>query len=271
MSNLNGETTLVGTTPDIEEAVNGTTSNEGYEELDADSDQPVNTDDVQVKQRKSSRERVLTDRMMENMEQEAAKREERCLLCFDRWKLMVKEYRQTNKTESNEEVLGNMIDNITKLERDVLQAFEHFRSASDTPPQGIVRKVDACVAISKDLISAINEKISGFEDSAFNLRNNKYAKSVFSDLTLSSVSESDSVRSQLSAKYIDAAADLAFKKVELESIKREEENQKKFQALQEQQRQLLEAQQREVRKLQVEKSVAIAEAKLQAYLDLLQG
>lgn len=134
MSNLNGETTLVGTTPDIEEAVNGTTSNEGYEELDADSDQPVNTDDVQVKQRKSSRERVLTDRMMEYMEQEAAKREKRCLLCFDRWKLMVKEYRQTTKTESNEEVLGNMIDNITKLERDVLQAFEHFRSASGTPP-----------------------------------------------------------------------------------------------------------------------------------------
>lgn len=134
MSNLNGETTLVGTTPDIEEAVNGTTSNEGYEELDADSDQPVNTDDVQVKQRKSSREHVLTDRMMEYMEQEAAKREKRCLLCFNRWKLMVKEYRQTTKTESNEEVLGNMIDNITKLERDVLQAFEHFRSASGTPP-----------------------------------------------------------------------------------------------------------------------------------------
>lgn len=33
--------------------------------------------------------------------------------------------------------------------------------------QGIDRKVDACVAISKDLISAINEKISGF---AFNLK-----------------------------------------------------------------------------------------------------
>lgn len=121
------------------------------------------------------------------------------------------------------------------------------------------------------MISAINEKISGFEDSAFNLRNNNCARSIFSDLTLSGVSESNSARSQLSAKYIDAVADLASKKVELESIKREEENQMKFQALQEQQRQLLEYKQREVRKLQVEKSEAIAEANLQAYSDLLQG
>lgn len=181
---------------------------------------------------------------------------------------MVKEYRRTTKTESNEEVLGDMIDNITKLERDVLQAFEHFRSAYDAPPQGIVRKVDACVAISKDLISAINEKISGLGESAFILRNNMYTRFVFSDLTLSCVSESDSL---LSTKYIDAVVDLTSKKVELESIKREEENQMKFQALQEQQRQLLEAKQLEVKKLQVEKSVAIWEAKLHAYCDLLRG
>lgn len=174
------------------------------------------------------------------------------------------------RQESNEEVLGDMIDNITKLERDVSQAYEPFHSASGAPPQGIVCKVDTCVAISKDLISAINEKISGFEDSAFNLRNNKYARSIISDLTLSGVSESNSVRSQLSAKYIDAVADLASKKVEFEYIKREEENQMKFQALQEQQRPLLESQQHGVRKLQVEKSVAITEAKLQAYSDLLQ-
>lgn len=83
MSNTNSEI-LVGTTPDIEEAANGTTSNE---EPNADSDQPVNTDDVKVKQRSSSRERKPTDRMKEYMEQEAAKREKRCLLCFDRWKL----------------------------------------------------------------------------------------------------------------------------------------------------------------------------------------
>lgn len=48
---------------------------------------------------------------------------------------MVKEYRRTTKTKSNEEVLVDMIDNITKLERDVLQAFEHFRSASKAPPR----------------------------------------------------------------------------------------------------------------------------------------
>lgn len=47
------------------------------------------------------------------------------------------------------------------------------------------------------------------------------------------------MRSSLSAKYIDAVADIAFKKVELESIKREEENQMKFQALQEQQQQFI--------------------------------
>lgn len=151
------------------------------------------------------------------------------MLCCLQFLLMGKENRRTTKTESNEEVLCDMIDNITKLERDVLQAFEHIRSASGAPPQGSVRKVDACVAISKDLISAINEKISGFEDSAFNLRNNKYARSIFSDLTLSGVSESNSARSQLSAKFIDAVADLAYTKVELESIKREDENQMKFQ------------------------------------------
>lgn len=80
MSFVNCETTLVGTTPDIEEEANGTASNEGYEEPDADSDQSVNMEEVQVKQRKTSPERKLTDRMKEYMEQDAAKREKRCLL-----------------------------------------------------------------------------------------------------------------------------------------------------------------------------------------------
>lgn len=55
-------------------------------------------DDVKVKERSSGRERKPTDRMTEYMEQEATKREKRCLLSYDRWKLMVKEYRRTTKT-----------------------------------------------------------------------------------------------------------------------------------------------------------------------------
>lgn len=68
MSFVSCETTLVGTTPGIEERANGTTSNEGYEEPDADSDHSVNMDEVQVKQRKASPECKLTDRMTQYME-----------------------------------------------------------------------------------------------------------------------------------------------------------------------------------------------------------
>ncbi|XP_062600914.1 uncharacterized protein LOC134262527 [Saccostrea cucullata] len=200
MSKVDDKTTPDGTTPDVTDTANGSTSNENYdttmnnennEPVNNETQQTTNKDTLLVGQRKSERVHKPTDRMLDYMDQESKRREKRIQLCFDRWKFKVRECRQNVKIESSEEDLGNMLDEILKLEREVIEAFEHLHVAT--------------------------------------------------------------------------------KRVQLESIKKEEEQQTKFEALQEQQRKLLETQQREVRKLQAEKSVAMAEARLKAYSDLMQG
>ena len=270
-----GEQDPNGTTTE-QKALNGTTSEPGkteavsnglndqedphYKEKENTSSEPI---------RKSTRLSKPTDRMMEYMEEEANKRERRFHLCFECWKSEVRESRQ-NMNESNEEDLGHMIDSITKREEEVLQAFQHLRNTASAPNPAVVRKADACVAITKDMVRFINEKISGIDeamDNRKNLKCNEYAKSVFSDLSRSSVSGSGS---QISNKYADGLTDLATKKEELESMKYEEEQQAKFEALKEQQRQLIETHQHEVKRMQARKSVAIAEARLKAYSDLMQ-
>ncbi|XP_078321623.1 uncharacterized protein LOC111100747 [Crassostrea virginica] len=270
-----GEEDPNGTTTE-QKALNGTTSEPGKTEAvsnalndqeDPHSKEKENTSSEPI--RKSTRLSTPTDRMMEYMEEEANKRERRFHLCFECWKSEVRESRQ-NMNESNEEDLGHMIDSITKREEEVLQAFQHLRNAASAPNPAVVRKADACVAITKDMVRFMNEKISGIDEAMDNrkyLKCNEYAKSVFSDLSRSSVSGSGS---QISNKYADALADLATKKVELESIKYEEEQQAKFEALKEQQRQLIETHQHEVKRMQARKSVAIAEARLKAYSDLMQ-
>lgn len=66
-------------------------------------------------------------------------------------------------------------------------AFEHYRSIQVPDPQ-ILRKVDACVSVSKDLIRLLNDIISGVEDTCsinpLSRKHNAFAGSVFSDWSL---------------------------------------------------------------------------------------
>lgn len=152
-------------------------------------------------------------------------------------------------------------------------AFEHYRSIQVPDPQ-ILRKVDACVSVSKDLIRLLNDIISGVEDTCsinpLSRKHNAFAGSVFSDWSLNT-GDSDSVKTKLSNKLIDAAADLATRKVELESIRIEQEHEAKFEALQLEHQKLMEERSRERKLIEAEKSLALAEVKVNTYSKFMQS
>ena len=125
------------------------------------------------------------------------------------------------KSESKEG-LRHMIESIMRMEGEVLQAF-----------QNATRQVSYCSSESGFLCRyyyrnghLMNEQISGIDEAMDNLKYfkcNEFAKSVFNDVSRSSVSGNDS---QISNKYADALAELATKKVKLKSMKYEKKNSK---------------------------------------------
>ncbi|KAK3086460.1 hypothetical protein FSP39_018746 [Pinctada imbricata] len=199
--------------------------------------------------RRSTRDTKPTDKMAEYMTDEAQKRGKRLIRAFDQWKSEARSQRITLKTEINEEELGKMKDSLNNLEQNVVRSYDHLR-LSCTPGQDIVRKVDACSAITKDINSVINERLAGLEDitGIKNIARNKYAKSVFSDIS-----------SVLSESQLNAAADL--------EIKREEV---KHQEIIDQKRLFIQQQEAELAKLEHAKSIAVAEVKVKAYSNIKQ-
>lgn len=90
------------------------------------------------------------------------------------------------------------------MEEEVLQAFQNLRNTASAPTPAVVKKVDACVAITKNMVRQMNEKLSGSDEELMDnlkyFKCNENAKYVLSDMLRSSVSENDS---QISNKYAD--------------------------------------------------------------------
>ncbi|KAL4230450.1 hypothetical protein ACF0H5_010832 [Mactra antiquata] len=207
--------------------------------------------------RRSERERKLTERMAEYNKNEYYVRENQLIKLYEGWRTLVKEGKQIFRNNCIEE-LGSFIDSVQDVEKNIICAFEHCRKVG-IPDSKIVRKVDACSAITKNLVKIAVEKIANVdefenEDVLKSLYNNEYAGSVFS-----------SNESQVSLKIADAAADYAAKKAEYDAIKAKENYEIELEKLQEEHRKNIELKQRELRKLEAESSMRVAEARLKVF------
>ena len=213
--------------------------------------------------RRSGRQRNPTEKMIAFQKDEAEKREKRLACLYDQWKMQARKVRNQLKSDISVSQIASLVDAIQKAKENVLKVYDEIRGCI-TPSPDLRRRVDACEAVTTDITKIAYERISGInEDVDFEeekqrlheLLRHDYAKSIYgASASYTSIHTSHSKDSLVTAKRADAAADLAAKEAEYEMLLEEEKQKEK-----------LEAQRRELERIQAEKDLRAARARLKVY------
>ncbi|KAL7842113.1 hypothetical protein SRHO_G00238020 [Serrasalmus rhombeus] len=219
----------------------------------------------------SSRPHCPTEKMLAFQKEEALRKEKRLLSVYEQWKIHARQAREQLMSEVPESQLGLLIDTLEKSKGDITKMYSEIRHTA-TPPAELRRRVDACEAVTKDIVKIAYERIVEV-DGEFNAEHEKgrlqellncdYAHSVYGSVVSKKSSKSSlySATSLVVAKWAEAAAELAAREAEFEMLIEEEKQLEKI----EQQQRALEAQRRELERLQAEKELKAARARVEAY------
>ncbi|XP_041820612.1 uncharacterized protein LOC121626271 [Chelmon rostratus] len=215
----------------------------------------------------SGRIRNPTERMLAFQKEEAKKKEKRLIHLYDQWKTQARKAREQLKSDISESQIAALIDSLEKGKDNVTSLYMEIRSHL-TPSSEMRRRIDACEAVTKDIVKIAYERIADLEDydseavkqRVRELLQRDYARSIYGSTV--SPSSQHSLNSIVAAKRADAAAELAAKEAEYEVLLEEEKQKEKIQLLEEQQKRDLEAQKRELERLKAEKDIRAARARL---------
>ncbi|KAK0147947.1 hypothetical protein N1851_012313 [Merluccius polli] len=233
---------------------------------DRDSEQIKDKDTEEEDLRRSGRLRNPTEKMLAFHKEEAHKKEKRLTHIYEQWKIQARKAREQLKLNIPESDIATLIDTLEEGKNCVINLYIEIR-AHLTPSNETRRRIDACEAVTRDIVKIALERISGidgeFDSEAVKQRlhellNRDYAHSIYGS-TASPPSQHSSKgfsqHSVVAAKRADAAAELAAKEAEYEVLLKEEKQKEKIQLLEEQQRKELEAQKRELERLKAEKDI----------------
>ncbi|KAG1924935.1 hypothetical protein F2P79_025857 [Pimephales promelas] len=249
-------------------------SSDTDDEIEDHSD-GVKTDEV----RRSRRKRIPTEKMVAYQREESQKAEKRLMHSYEQWKAEARKAREQLKTDISESQLATLIDTLENERDNVMNAYMRVRSCV-TPPTDTRRRIDACDAVTKDIVKIAYERISGVDgdldvetkkERLRELLDRDYARSVYGS-TVSRISSKSStpisqpsLNSILMAKRIEAEAELAAKEAEYAAIMEEKEQRERIQLLEERQKRELDAQKSEYERLLAVKEVRAARARLKVY------
>ncbi|KAG1924936.1 hypothetical protein F2P79_025858 [Pimephales promelas] len=249
-------------------------SSDTDDEIEDHSD-GVKTDEV----RRSRRKRIPTEKMVAYQREESQKAEKRLMHSYEQWKAEARKAREQLKTDISESQLATLIDTLENERDNVMNAYMRVRSYV-TPPTDTRRRIDACDAVTKDIVKIAYERISGVDgdldverkrERLSELLDRDYARSVYGS-TVSRISSKSStpisqpsLNSILMAKRIEAEAELAAKEAEYAAIMEEKEQRERIQLLEERQKRELDAQKSEYERLLAVKEVRAARARLKVY------
>ena len=243
---------------------------------DRDSEQMMDKDHEEEDLRRSGHLRNPTEKMLAYHTEEAHKREKSLVHIYEQWKTQARKAREQLKLNIPENDIAALIDTLEEGMNSVINMYMEIR-AHLTPSSETRRRIDACEAVTRDIVKIAFERISGidgeFDSEAARQRlhellNRDYAHSIYGSTASPSSQHSSNVSSQnslIAAKRVDAAADLAAKEAEYQVLLEEEKQKEKIQLLEEQQRKELEAQKRELERLKAEKDIKAARARLTTY------
>ncbi|KAI7812659.1 hypothetical protein IRJ41_006686 [Triplophysa rosa] len=200
--------------------------------------------------RRSVRKRIPTDRMLVYQGEEAQKAEKRFGHLYDQWKVEARKAREQLKSDISESELATLIDTLEKERDNVMNRYEKVR-VHKTPSSETRRRIDACEAVTKDIVKIAFERISGidghFDDARVRqglceLLDRDYARSVYGSTVSNSRSSSTS--------SVPISQSTARSMVLL---------------LEEKQRRDLDAQKEELERLRAGKEIRAARARLDVY------
>lgn len=177
-------------------------------------------DDVFDGVRRSEHVRKPTEKLLAYCQKEQSQREKKLASLYEQWKALARRTRQDLKYELTEKHLASLADELEKAKVNVLKIFDELR-ARGTPNPELRRKVDACVAVTGDIMRIINERLTGINgeydaehEGARCLREllePDYARSIYGS---ASELSRHSHHSSVVAKRAEVAANLAAKEAE---------------------------------------------------------
>ncbi|XP_030604506.1 uncharacterized protein LOC115793597 [Archocentrus centrarchus] len=220
------------------------------------------TDQAKTEIRKSSRERHFTPKMQELKEQELVQKERKFQSVYDKWKIKVRNIRTRLKEECPEKDLYSMMDDVELFDSELKELYDDIRKQT-APNQEIRRKVDACSAVTLDLMQLmrvrLTEDASEFDAVAEKARlrmllDNEYARSIYGSTTSrvtahSPHSDHFSESTSISHKRAETAAQLAAKKAEIEM------------------EDAIEAHRQQLKRLENQRDIEVMQAKLKVYTE----
>lgn len=225
--------------------------------------------------RRSERPRVPTEKMLAHQNEEQTKREKKLLSIYEHWKGQVRIYRENLKVDLSDAKLAEIADGIERTLDDMTKTYRELRERH-TPSTAIRRKMDSCEAVTKDIMKVITERLAAIDDfdaekerqRLHQLLTHEHARSIYGTASQSSC---HSETSSIAAKRIDAAAELAVKEAQYKITQEEIKQRKKIRDMEEKYKRELDAQNSELERLQAEKEIQAARAKLDVYNKEMKG
>nr|XP_046258525.1 uncharacterized protein LOC124066303 [Scatophagus argus] len=234
------------------------------------------------------RVRKLTEKGQELQEEQIKRLERRFNSNYEKWKVLVKDAKQSSKTCNSKAMLQEHAAKIRKASTELEQIYEDIRRVQ-TPHQDMRRRIDTCEEVTKEIVEAANGCLASNEQedfkSARSLKLRPDTQSIISSRSRSvhrshvgSVISSRS-SSLSSLKRQDAAAEAAANEATLEVFHEQEQHFKELQRLEaedkrlqaerevenEKRRQMLEAKRREIERLETVKKLKAAKARQEVY------
>lgn len=252
-------------------------SDAGTKEADRQIDAHVETQSESA--RRSRRTHVPTEKMIAYQQEELQKKEKRLESLYNQWKLEARSAREHLKSDALQTQLAILVDTLEVAKNKVLNAYGDFREHV-SPAIEMRRKMDACEAVTADIVKIVYERISGVDGDFDDVRersrlrtllNHQYAHSIFGS-TVSKVSQKTSnysghpsVTSSLEVKRVDAAAEVAAKQAAYNVLLEETKQKEKINQLEEQHKRVLDGELKELEQIQARKDLKAAQAKLEIY------
>lgn len=220
--------------------------------------------------RRSERDRVPTEKMRAYQEEEAKKREGKFLGAYQNWKVEVRNTRDQLKADINTTQIAILVEVLDEAKNNMIKLYEEIRQLV-TPMPDIRRRMDACEAVTADIIKIAYDRIAGLDEfDAVKERNRlhalldcDYAHSIYGS-AVSEISQHSNA-SVLAVKRADAAAEVAAKEAEYEVMLQERQYKEKIQELEEQHKKALQSERNKLEQLKAEKDLKAAHAKLRVY------
>lgn len=190
--------------------------------------------------RRSEREKHPTEKGIQYIKEESARREKKIMYAYVNFKAKVQFIRTKLKQECTKKELGNMIQSVGVYEPILKQEYESLRTMT-TPSPDIRRRMDSCSSVTTEIITLLKTRYAE-ADKEFNpdtvkeslskLLEREDARSIYGSM-VSRAAGGSLPGSHVSQKKAEVAARLASKRAEVTREKEISEQRKEVLAQQE--------------------------------------